>query len=318
VPLRELRDDDYEALAGVFNTCTTHWPTTAGALCAEYREIAGFDPFIRVSEDAGGRAVGLGHLISPSELGDPRKMNLRVLVHADHRRQGRGGELAAALMAEADRRGWIELNTHYMDEGDVGGSRRLLERWGFREDLRGDMFALELANFDEAEAERALAETPVAGLRVVVLAEETAPDRVERWHDLFTAAYADVPEMADLEPPDLDRFRWRFLGLPGMREDSVWLAEADGRYVGFTQFRYPPGGGDPFIALTVVRREYRRRGLARLLKLQAQAAAKRRGDRRIITGSAMGNEGMQRLNRALGFEPFAAYVFCRRTREAAP
>ncbi|MBN2170646.1 MAG: GNAT family N-acetyltransferase [Candidatus Krumholzibacteriota bacterium] len=313
--LRELRDDDYEALAGVFNTCTSHWPTTGEALRAEYREAAGSHPFIRVSEDADGRAVGIGHLASPPELGDPRKMNLRVLVHADHRREGRGGELAAALMAEADRRGWAELTAHFLDEGDTAGARRLLERWGFAEVLRGDLFAVELAAFDEAEAARALAATPVAGLRVATLAEETAPDRVERWHELFRAAYRDVPEMVDLEPPDRDRFRRRFLEAPGMREDSVWLAEADGRYVGYTQFRYPPGGGDPFIVLTVVRREYRRRGLARLLKLQAQAAAKRRGDRRIITGTAMGNEGMQKLNRALGFKPFSAYVYCRRVRE---
>ena len=54
--------------------------------------------------------------------------------------------------------------------------------------------------------------------------------------------------------------------------------------------------------LTVVRRDWRRRGLATALKRRELAWAAANGIREIVTWTQTGNEGMRRANELLGFE----------------
>ena len=63
--------------------------------------------------------------------------------------------------------------------------------------------------------------------------------------------------------------------------------------------------GDPERAengLTVVEHRWRGRGLATALKRRQLAWAAANGVREIITWTQLGNEAMQRVNRALGYE----------------
>lgn len=53
--------------------------------------------------------------------------------------------------------------------------------------------------------------------------------------------------------------------------------------------------------LTVVHRDWRRRGLAMALKRRQLAWASRVGLRELITWTQLGNEGMQEANRQLGY-----------------
>jgi GNAT superfamily N-acetyltransferase len=53
--------------------------------------------------------------------------------------------------------------------------------------------------------------------------------------------------------------------------------------------------------LTVVRRDWRRRGLALALKTRELAWAQTNGFREVVTWTQRGNEGMRALNEALGY-----------------
>ena len=54
--------------------------------------------------------------------------------------------------------------------------------------------------------------------------------------------------------------------------------------------------------MTVVRRDWRRRGLALALKRMELAWAAENGFREVVTWTQRGNEGMRRLNELLGYE----------------
>ncbi len=54
--------------------------------------------------------------------------------------------------------------------------------------------------------------------------------------------------------------------------------------------------------LTAVRRDWRRRGLARALKQRKLAWAAENGIREIVTWTQQGNDGMRMLNEELGYE----------------
>ena len=57
------------------------------------------------------------------------------------------------------------------------------------------------------------------------------------------------------------------------------------------------------LGITVVHRKYRRRGIARALKVLALSHVQARGIPSAITRNHPDNEPIQRLNRSLGFEP---------------
>jgi ribosomal protein S18 acetylase RimI-like enzyme len=67
--------------------------------------------------------------------------------------------------------------------------------------------------------------------------------------------------------------------------------------------------------MTGVHPDHQRKGVARALKLHSQQVQKDRGFKRMGTGSAEDNQGMQALNRELGFYVSDSYLFVKRDRE---
>lgn len=151
---------------------------------------------------------------------------------------------------------------------------------------------------DVRAAERRLAEL---GLRVFTLRDAGRGVEVRR------ALYAMVREgvlddpgdehgFMDFEPFDAELFEpfyWRWA-------DAQYLA-ADGEvWVGLVnlQLRRPERAE---MGITVVRRAYRRRGIARALKVLALGLAQERGVTSVVTWNHVQNTPILRLNASLGF-----------------
>ena len=81
-----------------------------------------------------------------------------------------------------------------------------------------------------------------------------------------------------------------------------FVALADGEIVGYSGLVRHDNDGVAEDGLTVVRREWRRRGIARLLKALELAWAAENGYREVVTWTQRGNEGMRKLNEQLGYE----------------
>jgi mycothiol synthase len=205
---------------------------------------------------------------------------VRVLPRA--RRRGIGTALLRELVAHA--RG-DKIATHVEEEG----SRPFAERFGFRETDR------------QVEQVKRLGDEPAPaplsdGIEVVTVAER--PALLREAYALASEGYRD---MALERPAAISLDTW-------LRENEAILAGGSyvalerGEIVGYAGLVSHDNPGVAEDGLTVVRRDWRRRGLAMTLKRLELAWAAANGFREVVTWTQRGNESMRALNERLGYE----------------
>ncbi len=94
----------------------------------------------------------------------------------------------------------------------------------------------------------------------------------------------------------------------GAGVDFPHHALADGEVVGFAALIDRAAPGLLEHGLTATRRTHRRRGIATALKRTQIAWAAANGYRELLTFTQEGNEGMQAINLALGYEPQPPWI----------
>jgi RimJ/RimL family protein N-acetyltransferase len=147
-------------------------------------------------------------------------------------------------------------------------------------------------------ADRALARL---GLRPFTLLEAGRDARARKaLYELVRLGVLDDPgEDADFVPFErfdaelFEPFYWRWA-------DTQFLAAAGNRWVGLVNLQFRAAERAE-MGITVVRRAYRRRGVARALKVLALARAQESGVDRVTTWNHVGNIPILRLNASLGF-----------------
>jgi GNAT superfamily N-acetyltransferase len=224
-----------------------------------------------------GEVVGHG-LVSISDLRDRYSVKVRVLPHA--RRRGVGTALLRELVRHAE---GDKLSTHLEEEG----SRPFAERFGFREIDR------------QVEQVKRLGDEPDVpvpeGLEVVTIAAR--PSLLREAYPLACEGYADMALDGHAQI-SLDVWLRDEATLP----EGSFVALADGEIVGFSGLMRHDNDGVAEDGLTVVRRDWRHRGLATALKRMELAWAAEHGFREVVTWTQRGNDGMRRVNELLGYE----------------
>ncbi len=224
-----------------------------------------------------GEVVGSG-LVSLSDLRDCFSVKVRVLPRA--RRRGIGTALLRELATHAT---GDKVRAHLEEEE----SRPFAERFGFRET---DRQVEQVKHLDEEPA------PPLPeGIEVVTVAER--PSLLRDAYPLASEGYHDLALEA---PAHLSIDDW-------LREEATipegsYVALSDGEIVGFSGLMRHDNPGVAEDGLTVVRRDWRRRGLASTLKRLELAWAAGNGFREVVTWTQRGNDGMRRVNEQLGYE----------------
>lgn len=271
-------DADLDVYVGVWNAITPEEPTTA-VLQRERRERDPRRLYLLAERD--GRAVGCG-FCGPSDSEGRGHVAPRVLPEA--RRSGIGSTLLRELVghAERERFRWASAHVDGQDEGALAFARR----FGFEEADRQVEQVLAL------EGDVAPPGVP-AGIRLVTVAEQ--PELLREAYDLAVVGYEDlattVPVMISLDD---------WLRDEATLPEGSYLAIAGDEIVGYSGL-LAHGDGIAEDGLTVVRRTWRRRGLATLLKRAEISWASRNGVREIVTWTQRGNEGMRAVNEQLGY-----------------
>jgi mycothiol synthase len=227
-----------------------------------------------------GEVAGSG-LAGPSDLGDRFFVAPRVLPA--FRRRGVGTALLRELEAHA-RRFAQEASAEVEDDG----SRLFAERFGFREVNR------------QVEQVKRLGKEPESpplpdGVEVVTIEER--PDLLAALHPLAREGYADFS--TDL-PAEITLEDW--LQDEATLPAGSFVALVDGEPIAYAGLMRHDNPGAAEDGLTVVRRDWRRRGLALALKRLELHWAAQNGVREVVTWTQRGNEGMRRLNEQLGYE----------------
>lgn len=217
-------------------------------------------------------------------------------VLPEHRRRGVGTKLLHTLAEHVETLGLPDLGGAADDEGAVAFGRH----FGF------DEVGRQVEQVRTVSADEPWPAVP-DGLTLISLAEE--PELVRRlYHELALDAFEDMPTPRKVEiTPEQWESEW--ITWP----EATFAAFADGELVGMAgllrDVDQPQRAEN---ALTTVRRDFRGRGIARLLKETTIAWASDHGLREIYTWTQTGNENMQAVNERLGYVTRTVSISLRR------
>jgi mycothiol synthase len=204
-------------------------------------------------------------------------------VLPEKRGRGVGSTILRRLAAHAVDRGYTRAGSHV--GGDDEASQAFARKFGFEETRR-----------DVKQVLAVEARTPREVDGVEFVSVETRRELVEQAYPLARQGYEDMP----IDGLDIGLDSW--LAEEATLPEGSFVALADFEIIGYAGLcRWP---GDPTRAehgLTVVRRDWRGRGVAAALKERQIAWAAANGLIELVTWTQTGNENMQAVNAKLGY-----------------
>ena len=231
-------------------------------------------------------------------LADPRRLTLGV-----------GELLLEQLMSDLNEAGAITVSCRrYAAENQL---LTFLKKRGFEEtsvlmDLR-----LDPAKFDRALLPPLIEKLEAQGISFTTLAAERAQDSrcAEKLYELATLVRRDDPARSRFAPPAYDaREAALWLNMPYVLPEAYFIAKRGEGYLGVTDASlFDAMPGSLTAGFTGVKREYRRRGIATALKMQAMLYAQTHGYQIIQTFNHPIQSEMLALNQKLGFEILFSY-----------
>jgi len=227
-----------------------------------------------------GRVAGSG-LARPSDTAGVGFVAPRVLPAS--RRSGIGTMLLHALAAHLGGLGLPTVRASVCDPGSLA----FASQFGFAETDR----QLEQVRTIGTEADPA---PPPAGVQVVLLSDQ--PGLWAACFDRF--GRQAVADFAARAPLSVSREDWQ----AHWAGDPMFVAVHDGEVIGCAGLdRDPDQPARAEHALTAVRRDWRRRGIAACLKRHTLHWAATNGLTQVSTWTQQDNQAMRRLNQALGY-----------------
>jgi mycothiol synthase len=228
-----------------------------------------------------GELAGSG-VVGKADLAGSGAITARVLP--GWRRRGVGTAILRVLAGRAAEMGFGVVRSNVEDLGSVS----FAERYGFREVDR------------QVEQVRVIGDEPAPrvpdGVEIVQVSA-----RPELWRAVYPTVGAQAfQDMALISPLDVSLEQWErdWISDP----DAMFVALADGEVIGCAGLLPDPDDpGRAEHALTSVRRDWRRRGVAAALKRCCLAWAANHGLREVYTWTQRGNDDMRALNTHLGF-----------------
>ena len=216
---------------------------------------------------------------------DPDRGFVAPRVHPAGRRRGVGSALLGTLVEFVESLGLSKLSGQVTDPG----SRAFAELHGFTE---SDRQVEQVRVLDGEIVVDALPE----GIEVATIAER--PELLEAAYPLARdEGYTDLAVEGSISIPLED-----WLADEATLPEGSFVALLDGEIVGFSGLMAHDNEGVAEDGLTVVSRDWRRRGLAKALKQRELAWARDAGLREVVTWTQTGNESMRTVNERLGYE----------------
>lgn len=300
--IRPFTERDYPAYVAVVNATFPDYATSVEALrfgdsnrdprCRQERFVA----------VVGGTIVGVGSYDQWAGMYHPRKFAIDVTIRPEWQGQGLGAALYERVMVALEP--FAPLAVRSQGRADLERGIRFLQARGFVEGMRSWEARLAVADFDPAPFTGAEERVTAGGITIRTIPELAGdPARDRKLYELDQELFADVPSPEPHTRIPFEQFVARRLGDPDMIPEAYYIAidEASGEYAGMGQLWRSSASADLYNGLTAVRRAYRRRGIALVLKLRGIAYAQEVGAPTIKTWNETNNRGMLAINEALGF-----------------
>lgn len=246
-------------------------------------------------------AVGAGDVVGAARCGlnvwtsETGIANAAVDVHPDRRRQGIGSALLDHVVDHLTAVGATRIQSFVQDS-----SADFPRRHGFEQNRELHYVSTDLSSLPPQPP------TP-PGITLVSVAE-AGP---ELMYAVDTAATLDEPSDSPSDAIEYDEWLHSIWTSPTQRNELSIAALADGKAVSFTAIQ--ADGDRAWSGMTGTLREYRGRGLAKLVKSVALRRAAGAGIRTAGTSMDDRNGPMRAINDWLGYRPVATHLGMSRT-----
>ncbi|OIJ90799.1 GNAT family N-acetyltransferase [Streptomyces sp. MUSC 14] len=244
-----------------------------------------------------GEVIGTAQVMLAHDSPEPGQGMLNVYVHPERTGRGAGGLLVRAAEEHLAAHGATKLFAWVLDEP---ANRAFAEKRGYRASRRAHFLRLDLAH---AALPPLPAPPPGVELR-------TAADFADDPRPLFrldAETMSDEPGDIDVEFTDYAAWLTQTWEHPLLDRELTTVVVAEGRPVAFS-VAYTDGGTRYVTAMTGTACAFRRRGLAKLAKVDSLHRARAAGLTGALTGNDTGNAPMLAINRSLGYEICATEV----------
>ncbi len=307
IVVREAVEDDYGDLAAIYNSVEPVESTTAESIAKSDRKRSPKCRFLRIVAQKDDSVIGFGSYSQFLEECEQKVFHIVVQVLPEWRNLGVGTVLLNILIDAVN-----ELNPSIIKSwtyGECPAGIHMLEKRGFRENLRVRASRLDLAAFDMSPYRNIRDTVRQKGIDIKTLEELIQdPERDRKLYDLARELLQDVPGCEDSDFVDFEAFVRDELGPHESSRDTYYIALHGSTYIGECILSPVPLGTTIRLNMTGVKREYRRQKVALALKLQAIASAKENGFQYMTTRNEVANTAILAINTRLGFERKADLV----------
>lgn len=303
VAIRPQEFNDDPRTVEIDNLLDPEFPRTT---VEEYRHLIDSTPpgvnTLRSVAERRGEVIAHAGVVQMFWTDNPTAYTGFVAVLPEHREQGIGANLYSQVLSATQEFAAERLYTHLRADQEASqrfAEHREFERTGHVTRMsRLDVHSPNFEGYDELE-KRLQSE----GIRVATLAELGADDDgvLRAVHRVEMSTAADEPGSEKFSVA-FEHWLKFFLGQPGMSPEHVWLALDGENFIGQTALLRQGGNGAWHQGLGV-EREYRGRGIARLLKLHTVRWAAQNGVDFLYTGNDIDNPRMYDINVRMGYKP---------------
>jgi GNAT superfamily N-acetyltransferase len=290
--IRGLREADAAAVARLEIAVNPHQVVTPRAIRHRATRVNDRKRRRDWVAEIDGEIVGCAQAEWPAPT--PDKGRFWIGVHPERRGRGVGGELYATAQGYLIAEGAVRLRTWV--DGDPAGER-FVQDLGFVAGSVDTVSEVDPRAVDVSELPR----LDGRGFRVVHLGE--VHRRVHDLYEIWAAAVRDIP--TEHPESDLDFESWKRdeLEHPDLSGEGSFVALAGERPVSLAFLTVDRGRRLAYNQMTATLPEYRRHGLALLVKLAAAQWAAAAGIERLLTENDAENVGMLAINGRLGYRP---------------
>jgi len=300
--IRPVEPADLASWLGVVNE-VRYWQDDLEALSFDDTLRPAGEPILRLGAwTAEGALAGVAEAVL-SEDGSryaDRAVGL-VGVPPPYRRQGLGTRLAEEVERFAVSTGnrWVEAEVR---ESSLAVALPFVGRRGYVELERYRTSVQSPSTVDLSGLAALRSQLEREGIEIVAFPAIDSPSARDELYRATLPIWRDMPHEphVDWEDPQPDTFMRSIFERPSVLLEGFFVARAGERIVGLSYLARRPDG-DAEVGDTGVLRDYRRRGIARALKLMVTSYAAQQGIKRVHTDNRADNAGMLAINRELGF-----------------
>lgn len=306
-PIRLFTPDDYVMLNKLSNTLYPDYAITVDETRFLDRHVGAEGAHQRWVMENNGSLIATGEYNQFLEGGPVGEFGGNVMVHPDFQRRGIGTRMTDHLLAALRSLNAVSLRNRVRE--DMLAGRHFLQKQGFYEAKRSWESLIDAQHFNRTCFVAVEEAVQAQGIEITIapaLADD--PERDQKLYALYCELSRDVPGISESRVMSFYAFMDYVLNGSLSLPDAFFVAQHNGEYIGMSFLQASQQDDTLYTGLTGVKRAYRRRSIALVLKLHAIAYAQAHNHRQIRTWNDTTNMAILSVNERLGFVKQLAWI----------